>query len=123
MQKLNALARIAPFMDTNKKMTIMKAFVESQFSYCLLIWMFHSVGLNNNINRIHERTLRITFRGKSSTFQELLDKDNSVTIYHRNIRALATEIHKDLHGYSPAILNKVFLYPPIVNTIFVKIIA
>ena len=50
-QKLNALARIAPFMDTNKKRTIMKAFVESQFSYCPLIWMFHSRGLNNKMYR------------------------------------------------------------------------
>ena len=38
----------------------MKAFAESQFGYCPLIWMFHSRGLNNKINRIHERALRIT---------------------------------------------------------------
>ena len=52
----------------------MKAFVESQFGYSL-IWMFHSRGLNNKINRIHERALRITYKNKSSTFQELLEKD------------------------------------------------
>ena len=92
MQKLNALARVTPFMDTNKKRTIMKAFVESQFSYCPLIWMFQSRGLNSKINRIHERALRITYNDKSSTFQELLHKDNSVLIRHRNIRVLATKI-------------------------------
>ena len=36
-QKLNASARIAPFMDTNKERTIMKGFAESQFSCCPLI--------------------------------------------------------------------------------------
>ena len=87
----------------------MKAFAESQFSHCPLIWMFHSRRLNNKINRIHERALRITFNDKSSAFQELLDKDNSVTMHHRNIRALATEIYKVLHGYSPAISNEVFV--------------
>ena len=56
----------------------MKAFVESQFGYCPLIWMFHSTELNNKINRIHERVLRITYKDKSSTFQELLKKGNSV---------------------------------------------
>ena len=96
-QKLNALARIAPFMDTNKKRTIMKAFLESQFSYCPLIWMLHSRGLNNKINCIRERALRITYNDKSSTFQELLDKDKSVSIHHRNIRVLATEIYKVSH--------------------------
>ena len=66
----------------------MKAFVESQFGYCPLIWMFHSRRLNNKINRIHERALRITYKDKSSTFQELLEKDNSVSTpensLHRN---------------------------------------
>ena len=60
-QKLYALARIAPFMDLKQRRNITEAFVESQFGYCPLIWMFHSRGLNNKINRIHERALRITF--------------------------------------------------------------
>ena len=87
----------------------MKAFVESQFSYCPLIWMLYSRALNSKINCIHERALRITYNDKSSTFQELLDNDNSVLIHHRNIRVLATEIYKVLHRYSPAILNEVFV--------------
>ena len=65
--KLNGLARIAPFMNVSKKRVIMKSFIESQFGYCPLIWMFHSRGLNNKINRIHERVLRITYNEKSSS--------------------------------------------------------
>ena len=79
-KKLYALARIAPFMDIKQRRNIMKAFDESQFGYCPLIWIFHSRGLNSKINRIHERALRITHKDKSSTFQELLEKDNSVLI-------------------------------------------
>ena len=58
----------------------MKAFIESKFGYCPLIWMFDSRSLNNKINRIHEKALRSTFNDKSSSFQKLLEKDNSVTI-------------------------------------------
>ena len=86
----------------------MKAFIESQFGYCPLIWMFHSRSLNNKINRIHERALRITYNDKSSSFQDLLKKDNSISIHHRNIRSPATEIFKFLQGLSPPILNEVF---------------
>ena len=46
-QKLNALGRIAPYMNIQKRRTIMKSFVTSQFRYCPLIWMFHSRRLNN----------------------------------------------------------------------------
>ena len=53
--------------------------------------MFHSRERNNKINRIQER---ITCDGKLSSYGELLTKDDSVTIHHRNIRAFATEIYK-----------------------------
>ena len=108
-QKLNALSCLAPFMNLDKRRIIMKAFIESQFGYCPLVWMFHSRSLNNKINRIHERALRITYNDKSSNFQELLDKDNSVTIHHRNIRTLAIETCKFLQGLSPPLFNEIFV--------------
>ena len=63
-QKLNALARVAPYMNMQKRRIIMKSFVTSQFGYCPLIWMFHSRRLNNKINSIHERALRITYQDR-----------------------------------------------------------
>ena len=93
-QHYTSLARIAPFMNVSKKQIILKSFIESQFGYCPLIWMFHSGGLNNKINRVHKRALRITYNDKSSSYGELLTKDRSVAIHHGNIRALAIEIYK-----------------------------
>ena len=57
--KLHALARISNFMCQQKLRTLLKAFIESQFSYCPLVWMFHSRTLNNRINKLHERALRL----------------------------------------------------------------
>ena len=71
--------------------------------------MFHSRRLNNKINCIHERALRITYKDKSSTFQELLEKDNSIEIHHINIKKPAIEIFKVLHGFSASILNDIFV--------------
>ena len=56
-QKVNALARIAPYMNIQKRRTIMKSFVIYQFSYCPLIWMFHNGRLNNKTNSIQERAV------------------------------------------------------------------
>ena len=41
-KNLHALARIANYMHINKRRMLVKAFVSFQFSYCPLIWMFHS---------------------------------------------------------------------------------
>ena len=102
------LARISGYMDITKLRIIMKSFITSQFSYCPLIWMFHSWRLNNNINSIHERALRITYGDQKSTFQELLIKDNSVSVHHRNLQVLATEVFKIRNNMTPEFLNEIF---------------
>ena len=88
-KKINALCRISGFMSLEKRRTLMKAFIESQFNYCPLIWMLHSRTLNNKINRIHERALRTVYSDYNSSFNELLDKDGSFTIHQRNVQSLA----------------------------------
>ena len=79
-------------MDLQKHRMIMKLFVTSQFGHCPLIWMFHSRALINKINSIHDSSLRITHNNKKSTFEELFNKGNSVSIHHRNLQVLATEM-------------------------------
>ena len=96
-------------MNIQKRRTIMKSFIISRFSYCSLIWMFHSTQLNNNINSIHERALRITYQDNTSMFQELINKDNSISIHHRNLQVLATEMFKIHRGFSPEILRETFV--------------
>ena len=108
-QKLNALVRNAPLMNVDKKRMIMKTFKELQFECCPLVWLFHSRSLNSKINRMQERSLRITYNDKSSSFQNLLEKDNSVAIHHRNIKILATETYKFLQGLSPPLMNEIFM--------------
>ena len=107
-QKLNALAVIAPYMCLEKMKTVMKAYVASQFGYCPLVWMFHSKSLNNKINSLQERALRITYGDRSSSFESLLKKDNSVSIHHRNIQALPTEMFKVKNNIAPEIMKELF---------------
>ena len=94
-------------MDIRKKRQILKTFVESHFSYCPLVWMFHSRFLNNRINTIHERAW-IVYEDEISSFEDLLKRDNSYTIHERNIQTLAIEIFKVVTGISPEIMKKVF---------------
>ena len=46
--------------------------------------MFHVGGVNNKINHLHECTLHIVYNDNNSSFKELLEKDNSLTVHHRN---------------------------------------
>ena len=86
----------------------MKTFITSQFNYAPLTWMFHSRTLNNKINRIHERALRLVYEDENLTFQELLDLDESMSIHHRNIQKLAIEMFKIKNNLSPPLMQEMF---------------
>ena len=60
--KLNALALISSFMDFPKRRVIMKAYTNSQFGHCPLIWTMHSQSINNKINSVYEQALRIAYK-------------------------------------------------------------
>ena len=93
-RKLNALARIASYMSIGKRRTLMNVFFKSQFSYCPLIWICCNRSINNKIDRLHKRSLRIVYSNKTSDFGELWEEDGSVSIHFQNIRQLAIEILK-----------------------------
>ena len=92
-KKFHALIRIFKYMDILQRKLIANAFIMSQCSYCPLIWMFHSQAMKHRINRIHERTLRLTYPNQHQlTFKELLERSKTVNIHQRNLQTLATEV-------------------------------
>ena len=68
-------------MSTEKRRTLFKAFVVSQFNYCPLVWMFHTKELNNRINSLHEKALRLIYQNRNLPFDKLLKLDKSVSIH------------------------------------------
>ena len=107
-QKLHALMRISKYLTKDKLRLIMKTFIESQFNYCPLIWMCHSRDLNQKINKLHERALRVVYKNSDLTFEGLLEKDKSFTIHERNLQRLATEMYKVKHNLSPKPIQAIF---------------
>ena len=107
-QVLNAISRLTPYMHFAKRRLLVKAFFYSQFNYCQLVWMCHSRTNNNKINLLHKKFLRLIYNDKKSSFKDLLEKDGSVSIYHRNLRTLAVELFKLFKGLSSVIFAEAF---------------
>ena len=100
-QRLNALSRIVSCMTFDQRRMILNSFITSHFSYCPIVCMFHSRKINETINHIHERALRIVYKDFNLSFQELLIEDNSLNIHHRNLQKLVIEIFKVKNELSP----------------------
>ena len=63
-----------------------------------LIWLFDSRKLNNKINKLHERCLRIICSDITSFFEKLLETD---------IQVSTTELHKIVNGFSKDTMKEV----------------
>ena len=107
-RKLSALGRIAGYLALEKRRMLFKVFIESQFNYCPLIWMLYSRTMNDKINRLCERLLRIVYADQSSTCEEFLERDKIFSIHHKNIQCLAIKDYKFVNGLSPKIISSVF---------------
>ena len=70
--------------------------------------MCRSRTLNSKLNRLHERCLR--YNDKQLTFEELLEKDDSVPIHIRNLQTLTTEMYKAVNSGSAVIMTEVFRF-------------
>ena len=56
----------------------------------------------------NKRCLRLIQNDKLSSYEELLEKDGSLSVHHRNIQSLATEMLQIKHGQSREIVTVIF---------------
>ena len=71
--------------------------------------MFHGRQINNRINFLHERALRMIYDDKTSSFLSLLESDNSFSVHDCNIQRLAMETYKVAHGLASQATSVLFL--------------
>ena len=74
--------------------------------------MCHNRTKNNKINRLHERCQPLLNINKKSSLHDLLEKDSSVSIHYRNLRALATKMYRIYNGMAPETVTKIFPLRP-----------
>ena len=86
----------------------MDSFINAQFSYCLLILMFHDRYLNTKVNKTHERALRIVYKDTHADYETLLKLDKAVSIHQRNLQYLMIEIYKTKNSLNPSFMRELF---------------
>ena len=76
------------------------AFIDSQFNYAPLLWMFCRKTLYSKIEKIHHKTLKVIYES-NDTYGNLLLQSNTVSLHQSHFRFLVTEIYKSISQLSP----------------------
>ena len=93
--KLHALRRIRNFLTIEKAKILGNAFINSQFNYAALIWIFCRKTFYSKIEVILHRTLKVVYDIDDS-HSNLLLSSKSVSIHQRHIRLLVKDIFKSI---------------------------
>ena len=73
------------------------------------VCMFYNRTTNNKINKLHEGALRLVYDDHASSFDELLEKDSSLSVHHFNIQTLCIELCKVYNNVSQTVFSELFL--------------
>ena len=71
--------------------------------------MFCSRCLNNLINGINERSLRLIHNDHVSSFQDIFEMTKEKTIHQNNLESVAKETYQFSNGLSPPIIYDAFI--------------
>ena len=110
--KLHALRRIRKYLSLEKAKMLGNAFIDSQFNYAPLIWMFCRKGLYLKMQKIHHKTLKVIYQS-NKTYEELLELSETVSIHQRHLRFLVTEVHKSTSYLNPKFMCSFFTHKEI----------
>ena len=75
---------------------------------CVIIVIIVICVISVTINCLHKRYLCLIYNNEKSSFEDLLQKDGSVSIHITNLRAHAVELFKVFKGLSPVTFAEVF---------------
>ena len=108
--QLQTLKRLSKSMDARAKLTILRSFIASNFSYCCHIWFFCSVTLKDRLEKIQFRGLRYVYDDYDSSYESLLGKAGMDSIVLLLQKTMLVEICKCLNGIGAAYLADLFEY-------------
>ena len=114
--KLHASRRIRKYLSLENAKLLCNAFIDSQFNYASLVWMFCRKKLYLKIQKIHHKALKVVYNSNKN-YNELLRDNNEFSIHQRHLRALRCEVFKSLSNLNPEFMWSYFFFKNITYNI------
>ena len=110
--KLHTLRRIRKFLTIEKAKMLGNAFIDSQFNYVPLLWLFCRKTLYSKIEKTHHKTFKVIYES-NDTYENLLLQSNTVSVHQRHLRFLMIEIYKSISQLNPQFMWSFFTHKDI----------
>jgi hypothetical protein len=108
-KQLNRLKRLSKILTMTDKLCIYRTFIVSNFNYCPLAYIFCNKMSKRMMEKINERSLRFVFNDYTSSYIELLEKGQRISLSSYRNRLIAIQVYKSLNNLSPPYLCNMFV--------------
>ena len=105
-QKLHALRRIRKYLTLDKVKLLGNAFIDSQFNYAPLKWMFCHKPTYLKMQKIFHKSLKVIYQSDAS-YDDILQLSN---LHQRHLRFSLMEIYKSTGTLNPQFMLSYFKY-------------
>ena len=107
--KLHALCRIKKYLSQDQAKLLSNAFINNQFNYAPIIWMFCRKNQYLKIQKIHHKAIKVVFTSYDA-YDELLQMSSKITIHQKHLHALMCEVFKSLNSSNPEFMWSYFTF-------------
>ena len=107
--KFYALRRIRKYLTQDQAKLLYNAFVNSQFNYAPIIWMFCRRNQYLKIQKIHLKGLNFVSNSDNG-YDELLQMSNEVAIHQKHLHGLTCEVFESLNNSNPDFMWSYFTF-------------
>ena len=114
--KLYASRRIRRYLSQDQAKRSYNAFINSQFNYAPIIWMFCQKNQYLRIQKIHHKALTVVFNSDSG-YDELLQMNKEIIIHQKHLHELICEVCKSLNKSNPEFMWSYFIFKNITYNI------
>ena len=104
----NSFKPFSKYLKIDRRLSVYKSFIQSNFSYCPVAWLFCGRKNSNKLEKLQERALRIVFNDFSSSYEFLCERANTLPLSFYRLRFLGIEMYKCIKEANPTYLNHLF---------------
>ena len=104
-KQVNALKRIKQHLDRRCKMIIYNSYINSNFNYCSVIWMFSNKMQAEKLEKTNKRAIRFVTDKGHMEYENILSQERLLSINKQCKKAIAVLMYKIKKGLAPSYLR------------------
>ena len=107
-KQVNAVKRMKHYLDKRTRNIIYNSYINCNFSYCSVVWMFANKTNLEKLERTNKRALRVVTNKDHLHYEELCQQEKKLNVFQQCMKSAAIMMYKVRQGTAPPYIREMF---------------